>query len=130
MGIRERKTTIVETNVHRNLAEGMTDYLYECRNGANRKIFTSATSRDEIVIMVEEFLSTIGELPVDYDRSQYINDLILLLKAGQGSVAKNLADVMGFLQESNEMVFNVIDYSVIADDTVDSEEPDPLNSEN
>lgn len=130
MGLRERKTTLVETNEHRNLAEGLTDYLYECRNGGNRKIFTTATARDEVVIMIEEFLETIGDLPVDYDRSQYINDLILLLKSGQGSVAKNLADVMGFMQESNELVFNIIDYKNIEDNIVESEEPDPCNAEN
>lgn len=129
MGIRERKTTLVEISEHRNLAEGLTDYLFECRNEAHRCIFTTATTREEVVMMMEEFLSTIDKLPIDYDRSQYINDLILLLKAGNASVAKNLADVMGFLQETNELVFNVIDYKNIEDNIEESEESDPAEGD-
>lgn len=124
MPIRERKSTVVQDDKHRNFATAMCDYLCECRNGANRKIFTTATTPEEVIMMLEEFLSTLEDIPISYTRNSYIQDLILLLKNGNAGVAKTLGDTLGFQAASNDLVINTIDFSSV--DLKESSEPDPL----
>lgn len=122
---RSQSTALAKDSKNRSFALSLVNYLYECRNKTHRTIFTAATQLDEVVIMVEEFLDGLEELPITYTRNSYINDLIILMKAGNAGVAKPLADTMGFNQTSNDLCINIIDFSTVKDSIVESEEPDP-----
>lgn len=105
---------IVEDNGPRNIAVGLTDFLYEATNEGSRKIITGSTTKDDLFKLINSYFEALDNIEDTYDRSQLIQDVILMVKRdSSAAAAKLLVELLNLDSAAETYEINSIDFSEV-----------------